>query len=79
MPSEEIDHVMNPFYRVDGMLARSHESSGLGLALVKSMFDMHNAKINISSECNKGTTVRIEFPVQRSVPAIKMPNKSRSL
>ena len=77
MPSEEIDHVMNPFFRVDGMLARSHERSGLGLALVKSMFDMHNAKINISSECNKGTTVSIEFSVQRSVPAIKMPNKSR--
>ena len=34
MPSEEIDHVMNPFYRVGGMLARSHEISGIGLGQI---------------------------------------------
>lgn len=71
IPSEEIDLVMNPFYQVDDVLTRSHEGSGLGLALVKSMAEMHNALIHIKSERNNGTTVRIDFPDQRSVPAIR--------
>lgn len=76
--SEEIDHVMNPFYQVDDVLTRSHEGTRPGLALVKFMVDVHNATTKISSERNKGTTDRIEFTDQRSVRVNKMPNENRS-
>ena len=66
IPSEEIDHVINPFYQVDDVLTRSNEGIRPGLALVKFMVDVHNATTSISSECNKGTTDRIEFTDQRS-------------
>ena len=78
IPSEEIDHVINPFYQVDDVLTRSNEGIRPGLALVKFMVDVHNATTNIGSERNKGTTDSTEFFDQRSVPVIKMPNESCS-
>lgn len=38
------------------------KSYGLGLAIVKKLLDAHDSKMNITSEINVGTTVRITFP-----------------
>jgi signal transduction histidine kinase len=34
IPADELANVTKPFYRIDGRLARNHEKTGLGLALV---------------------------------------------
>lgn len=62
----EIEHIMNPFYQIDDVFTRSHEGSGLGLALVKSMTELHNAEISVNSEKDKGTNIRVSFPKNRT-------------
>jgi signal transduction histidine kinase len=55
-------------------LTRGHEGTGLGLALVKSMMDLHDGSLEIESEPGKGTKVTIYFPKQRTLS----PGKSES-
>jgi len=56
---------MQPFVQVDSGMNRKYEGTGLGLALVKSMSEMHGADVVIESEVNAGTLVTISFPAER--------------
>ena len=57
---EHLPRVFDRFYRPDP--ARSRHGSGLGLALVKSIADLHGGTAAIASEVNRGTTVTLTFP-----------------
>jgi two-component system heavy metal sensor histidine kinase CusS len=52
--------VFDRFYRADS--SRSSEGLGLGLALVKSITDLHGGSATIESEAGRGTTVKLTFP-----------------
>jgi signal transduction histidine kinase len=67
MTEAEIPKALKPFTQVDDNLSRRSEGSGLGLAIVKSLVEHHEGNISISSEKGVGTTVRLEFPRERSV------------
>jgi cell cycle sensor histidine kinase DivJ len=43
-------------------MTRSHEGTGLGLALTKSLVAMHGGEFKIASAPGKGTTVTVIFP-----------------
>ena len=62
IPSEHISRVFDRFYRVDP--SRSTEGTGLGLALVKSIADLHDGSISVVSEVGRGTAVTLRFPSQ---------------
>jgi signal transduction histidine kinase len=47
-------------YRADS--SRGSDGAGLGLALVKSIVDLHGGFAKIESEIGRGTTVTISFP-----------------
>jgi two-component system, OmpR family, heavy metal sensor histidine kinase CusS len=55
-----LDRVFDRFYRAD--TSRSSEGVGLGLALVKSIMDLHGGTARIESEPGRGTTVTLSFP-----------------
>jgi len=59
---EHLPRVFDRFYRVDS--SRSSDGAGLGLALVKSIVDLHGGSAKIESEVNRGTTVTLTFPKQ---------------
>ena len=59
---EDLPRVFDRFYRVDS--SRSSDGAGLGLALVKSIVDLHGGSAKIESEVNRGTTVTLTFPKQ---------------
>jgi two-component system heavy metal sensor histidine kinase CusS len=59
---EHLPRVFDRFYRVDS--ARSSEGVGLGLALVKSIMDLHGGTASIESKIGQGTTVTLGFPSQ---------------
>ena len=61
--AEHISRVLDRFYRVDA--SRSSEGTGLGLALVKSIADLHGGTVAVSSEVGRGTRVTLRFPSQR--------------
>jgi len=58
-----LPRVFDRFYRVDS--SRSSDGAGLGLALVKSIVDLHGGSAKIESEANRGTTVTVTFPNKR--------------
>ncbi|MBT5570638.1 MAG: hypothetical protein HOJ90_05410, partial [Alphaproteobacteria bacterium] len=44
---------------------RKYEGTGLGLSLVKSMAELHDATVEIESASGVGTTVIVRFPASR--------------
>jgi two-component system heavy metal sensor histidine kinase CusS len=58
--AEHLPRVFDRFYRADP--SRSSEGVGLGLALVKSIMDLHGGSAQIASEPGRGTTVTLSFP-----------------
>ncbi|WP_068674630.1 two-component system histidine kinase PnpS [Oceanobacillus sp. Castelsardo] len=57
-----LPRVFERFYRVDKARSRNTGGTGLGLAIVKHIVDVHDGKIEIDSEINKGTTIHIYLP-----------------
>jgi signal transduction histidine kinase len=55
-----LPRVFDRFYRADS--SRSSDGAGLGLALVKSIVDLHGGSAKIESEVNRGTKVALVFP-----------------
>jgi signal transduction histidine kinase len=67
IPQQDLQRVLEPFVQVEGALTRRHEGTGLGLALVKAMIEIHGGCIELQSEVGRGTTVRLIFPRDRLV------------
>jgi two-component system heavy metal sensor histidine kinase CusS len=61
---EHLPRVFDRFYRAES--SRSSDGAGLGLALVKSIVDLHGGSATIQSELNLGTTVVLRFPAGSS-------------
>ena len=59
--AEHLPRVFDRFYRAES--SRSSDGAGLGLALVKSIVELHGGSAAIQSEVNRGTTVVLRFPV----------------
>ena len=67
--------IFDRFYRVDS--SRSSKGTGLGLALVKSITDLHGGSAMATSKLNRGTTVTLIFPAKNnSVAENKLPASS---
>jgi len=58
---ENVARLIEPFYQVDAARNKSRGGVGLGLAIVKQIADIHDAKIEIESEINNGTEVKVTF------------------
>lgn len=67
MTPGEIETALSPFGQVANVHTRTHDGSGLGLPLVKSLASLHGAGFSIESAPGIGTTVRLVFPVSRSL------------
>jgi two-component system cell cycle sensor histidine kinase PleC len=67
MSPEQIPLALEPFRQVASPFARNVEGTGLGLALVKSLIECHGGRLQIESVLNKGTTVRLTLPPERTV------------
>jgi len=59
--AEHLPRVFDRFYRAES--SRSSDGAGLGLALVKSIVDLHGGSAIIESNVGRGTTVKLIFPL----------------
>src|SRR5712672_2147705 len=59
--AEHLPRVFDRFYRAES--SRSSDGAGLGLALVKSIVDLHGGSAVIESNLSQGTTVKLKFPL----------------
>jgi len=68
IPEAELPRVFERFHRVRGAEARTHEGSGIGLALVRELTRLHGGDAEVESEPGRGCTFTISLPADR-VPA----------
>ncbi|OXM54966.1 histidine kinase [Amycolatopsis alba DSM 44262] len=63
VPAREMPHLFERFHRIENTRARSHEGSGIGLALVRELVELHGGAIAADSTEGVGTkfTVRLPF------------------
>ncbi|HET8644774.1 MAG TPA: ATP-binding protein, partial [Vicinamibacteria bacterium] len=62
IPAEELPHVFKRFHRVENARARSHEGSGIGLALTQELVRLHGGDIAVASTPGRGTTFTVSIP-----------------
>lgn len=62
VPADEMPRLFERFHRIENAKARSHEGSGIGLALVKELIGLHGGTISADSAEGRGTTFTIRMP-----------------
>ncbi|HEY3626801.1 MAG TPA: ATP-binding protein, partial [Terracidiphilus sp.] len=62
IPEGEQPHLFERFRRVDGARRRSHEGTGIGLALVRELVDLHGGSIEVVSKLGIGTEFTVTIP-----------------
>ena len=62
IPPAALPRLFERFFRVEGAGGRSHEGSGIGLALVNDLVEMHGGRIHVASEVGRGTTFTVDVP-----------------
>ncbi|MDA1323932.1 MAG: CBS domain-containing protein [Proteobacteria bacterium] len=67
--ADQIERVTEPFGQLDGSLARKAGGTGLGLALVSAMMQMHGGTLEIESVLGSGTIAALRFPAHRVMGA----------
>ncbi|HEU4534689.1 MAG TPA: HAMP domain-containing sensor histidine kinase, partial [Polyangiaceae bacterium] len=65
VPPDEVPHLFERFHRVTGAKSRSHEGTGIGLALAHELVRMHRGSIAVESEVGAGTTFTVSLPLGR--------------
>src|SRR4051794_28055356 len=62
IPRAEMPHLFERFRRVSGARSRTHEGSGIGLALVSELAALHGGSVEATSELGRGSTFTVKVP-----------------
>ncbi|WP_044170172.1 response regulator [Kamptonema formosum] len=60
--ADQIPHLFERFRQAEGSASRSHEGSGLGLALVKELVEIHGGQITVESVYRSGAAFTVWLP-----------------
>ncbi|MES2697415.1 MAG: GAF domain-containing sensor histidine kinase, partial [Verrucomicrobiota bacterium] len=59
IPAKELPRLFERFHRVQGARSRTHEGTGIGLALVNQLVRLHGGDVKVESTEGKGTTFTV--------------------
>ena len=62
IPKDKLDKIFENFYRLDTSRTSKTGGSGLGLAISKQIVELHNGKIEVTSNKDK-TTLKVSLPL----------------
>jgi signal transduction histidine kinase/DNA-binding response OmpR family regulator len=62
VPPDELPRLFERFYRVRGTESRTHEGTGIGLALVQELAKLHGGTVTAASVFGQGTTFTVRIP-----------------
>lgn len=65
---EDIPRIFDRFVQLDSGTTRAHLGQGLGLSVVKSLIDLLEGRIDVSSVPHQGTTVTVWIPDMQAQP-----------
>ncbi|HEU5283093.1 MAG TPA: HAMP domain-containing sensor histidine kinase, partial [Burkholderiales bacterium] len=65
IPADELPHVFERFYRVNGADWERGGNAGLGLAITKSILDLHGSEMKVESQVGVGTSFAFTLPTTR--------------
>jgi signal transduction histidine kinase len=68
IPSDELKHVFDEFFRATNARKSEKDGTGLGLSIVKQIVDQHRGKISVDSIEGQGTTFTIVLPIDCTKP-----------
>jgi DNA-binding response OmpR family regulator/anti-sigma regulatory factor (Ser/Thr protein kinase) len=60
---EQLPHIFDRFYQVDDSSIRDHEGSGIGLALIKELVEIHHGSIRVQSTVHRGSKFTVALPL----------------
>ncbi len=66
IPPEELPRMFERFHRIEHSRGRTHEGTGIGLALVQELVKLHGGAITVASARGEGTTFAVTIPLGRS-------------
>ncbi|MEZ5336418.1 MAG: PAS domain S-box protein [Methanolobus sp.] len=64
---EDQKKLFKPFSQIDSSISRKYEGTGLGLALVKEIVELHQGQIWVESETGKGSSFIFELPIDFTI------------
>ena len=67
--SEDLERLFQPFMQIDSSLNRQFEGTGLGLALVQRLTDLHGGSVHVESEVGVGSRFTINLPWRQDLVA----------
>lgn len=79
IPAEEMPRLFERFHRIQNMRSRTHEGSGIGLALVQELVKLHGGSVTAQSQVGEGSVFIVTVPLGKAhLPSDRM-GTSRSL
>ena len=65
IPPAELERLFQRFHRVASLQARSNEGTGIGLALVKELAELHGGEVAVESTVGEGSRFTVRLPLGR--------------
>ena len=62
IPTAELPHLFERFHRVAGARGRTQEGTGIGLALVQELVQLHGGSVRVESALGRGSTFCVSIP-----------------
>jgi hypothetical protein len=59
---DNLTKLFRPFIQIDSALNRQYEGTGLGLALVKQIVELHGGEVGVTSQWGEGSCFTVDFP-----------------
>ena len=63
IPAGDLPRIFERFHRVDASRGRTHEGSGIGLALVQDLVRLHGGSVRAESTLEQGSTFFVSIPL----------------
>ena len=67
---EDLARLARPFEQIESQHSKTQQGTGLGLALTKSLVELHGGDLSLSSTPGEGTTVSVVLPLRQASQAV---------
>jgi len=78
IPKDELPHIFDRFYQVDGSMTRKGDGTGIGLAFANELTKLFNGTIAVESQVGKGSSFQVSLPIS-NIAAVKNGNATHTL